>query len=148
MNPERPGRFSMRAERLLVRVLLCLRRESRASADPDRDARRAEALADEILADFPRRVIPFGVAALAVIAVACAMPLMRDLAVKHGVSSEAVCATAVVETGLRGRTAEVSDGFEALRAVVAPFTPELVGEETPDERTALPEEAAAPYKRS
>lgn len=148
MNPEHFGRFSMRAERLLVRVLLSLRRETKVSADPDRDARRAEALADEILADFPRRIIPFGIAALAVIALACTMPLIRDLAVKHGVSSEAVCATSVVETGLRGRSAEFSDGFEALRAVVAPFTPGLVGEETGDERTALPEEAAAPYKRS
>jgi len=152
VSPDGERRFSQRAERVLVRVLLALRREARPHSA---DSRRAEELADAILSDFPRRILPFGMAALAVIAVVCAAPLLRDLAVEHGVSSGGVCAVAVVESGLRGRSAEVSDGVDALRAVVAPFSPGLVGgasealpEDARDESNALPKEASAPFSRS
>jgi len=141
-------RFSVRAERALVRVLLALRREARVSRDPEGDERRARELADVILSDFPRRAVPFGLAALVVIAIACATPLVRDLAVEHGAAAGSVCAASVVESGLRGRTAEVSDGFQALRAVVAPFSPTADGSAPVEERPALPEEALAPFKRS
>ena len=146
------GRFSVRTERALVRVLLALRRETRVSPAPEHDERRAHALADLILSDFPRRVIPFGIAALVVIVLTCATPLVRDLAAEHGVAPGTTCAASVVESGLRGRTAEVSDGFDALRAVVAPFSATTDGaDSTGDsghERPVLPKDAAAPFKRS
>ena len=81
LDDARSGRsgFSLRAERLLVRVLLILRREAKPS-ESARSRQRAEELADLILTDFPRRVLPFGLAALVIIAIVSAMPLVRDIA--------------------------------------------------------------------
>jgi len=146
------GRFSQRAERLLVRVLLALRREARTSDDRVRDQRRAEELADVILSDFPRRVIPLGMAAVAVILVVCSMPLLRDMFAAHRASGQAErSAVLIVESGLRTHGAEVGDGIDALRSVVAPFASEAAPSEpapSDEVRTVPPSDAAAPYKKS
>ena len=149
---ESERRLSESAERLLVRVLLALRREARTSDDRARDQRRAEELADVILSDFPRRVIPLGIAALAVIVVVCSMPLVRDVLASHGGAGQADrSAVLIVESGLRTHGAEVGDGIDALRSVVAPFAADAAPSEpaAPDEsRTVPPSDAAAPYKKS
>lgn len=145
--------FSLRAERLLVRVLLVLRgdvREGAKSATERRqDRRRAEELADIILTDFPRRAIPFGIAAVAIIVLLCTMPLMRDLFSGSTARSAGVAPVAnVVESSLRARSAEMSDGLEALRAVVAPFAADAAPANEPREAVAPCCDAAAPFKRS
>ena len=145
--------FSLRAERLLVRVLLVLRGEARPGAGSvvgqRHDRRRAEELADIILTDFPRRVMPFGIAALAIIVVLCTMPLMRDLLAGSGSRSGGVAPVAnVVESSLRARSAEMSDGLEALKAVVAPFASDATPNAEAREPVAPCCDAAAPFKRS
>jgi hypothetical protein len=143
--------FSHRAERLLVRVLLALRREARHSSDRALDAQRAEDLADVILSDFPRRVIPFGIAALALITLVCSMPLLRDAMVGVSDGSAAVVPVAnVVESSLRDHGAAMSDGIETIRAVVSPFAGESAAESANDEveKVVPPSVAAAPFKKS
>lgn len=145
--------FSLRAERLLVRVLLVLRGDVRAGAksatEQRQDRRRAEELADIILTDFPRRAIPFGIAAVAIIVLLCTMPLMRDLLSGSSGRSAGVAPVAnVVESSLRARSAEMSDGLEALKAVVAPFAADAAPANEPREAVAPCCDAAAPFKRS
>ena len=147
-----PGRsgFSLRAERLLVRVLLLLRREAR-STDGHRSRRRAEELADIILSDFPRRILPFGLAALIIIAILCTLPLVRDLARGDSGVVAAAPAAFAVESGLRQRGAAVGDGIEAIRAIVAPFATDGSGSDSAgsgDDRTAPPRDARAPFSKS
>ena len=55
--------FSDRAQRLLVRALLALRGEARVAHDSPLEHERAQRLADRILLEFPRRVLPIGIAA-------------------------------------------------------------------------------------
>lgn len=144
--------FSLRAERLLVRVLLALRGETRRSsiADQRRAEQRAEELADVILADFPRRVIPFGIAALAVIAILCSLPLARDIWISRQSDGASASAALVVEHGIRSRGEVVSDGIETLRSVIAPFAGDTESPRSsgPSPAEALPCDAAAPFKRS
>jgi hypothetical protein len=54
----------------------------------------------------------------------------------------------VVESSLRARSAEMSDGLEALRAVVAPFAADAAPANEPREAVAPCCDAAAPFKRS
>jgi hypothetical protein len=146
-------RGSGRAERILVRILLALRCEARCSPDRAADARRAEALADVILSDFPRRVLPFGMAAVVVITILCALPLLRDAAVaSQGGGATGSTVAHVVESSLRDRGRAMSDGIDAIRAVVAPFAADAA----PD-RPAAPEaqpvvapsaDASAPFRKS
>ncbi|MEY3025914.1 MAG: hypothetical protein RLZZ238_811 [Planctomycetota bacterium] len=151
--------MNRRAERMLVRVLLLLRREARCSPDRESDARRAEALADVILADFPRRVLPLGVAALVVILVVCALPLVRDAGLPSDPSGATVANR--VERSVRKRSSAMSDGFAAIRAVVAPFSPAVVdadaqggamgepADSVGEGRGVVPpREATAPFTRS
>lgn len=149
---EQSGRsgFSLRAERLLVRVLLVLRREAKPS-DGARSRQRAEELADIILSDFPRRVLPFGIAALVIIAIISAMPLLRDIAKGDSGMVAAAPAAFTVESGIRQRGAAVSDGIDAIRTMVAPFAAEGTGGDSPaasDERTTPPSDARAPFSKS
>ena len=144
--------FSLRAERLLVRVLLALRCETKRStaADQRRAEQRAEELADVILADFPRRVIPFGIAALALIAILCSLPLARDIWISRQSDGTSASAALVVEHGIRSRGEVVSDGLETLRSVIAPFAADADAPQAsgPAPTDALPSDAAAPFKRS
>jgi hypothetical protein len=147
------GHGGGRAERILVRILLALRREARCSPDRDADARRAEALADVILSDFPRRVLPFGMAALVVITVLCALPLLRDAAVAtQGAGASGSTVAHVVESSLRDRGRAMSDGIDAIRAVVAPFAPDTASDPSsaPEAQpvVAPPADASAPFRKS
>jgi len=142
--------FSLRAERLLVRVLLALRREARPT-DSARSQRRAEELADIILTDFPRRVLPFGIAALVIIAVACSLPLLRDLARGDSGIVAASPAVLTVESGIRQKGAAMSDGLDALRTMVAPFASDAAtAEPAPgmEDRAPTPCDARAPFSKS
>ena len=151
MSADRHGRG--RAERVLVRILLALRREARCSPDRAADARRAEALADVILSDFPRRVLPFGMAALVVITVLCALPLLRDAAVaSQGAGASGSTVAHVVESSLRDRGRAMSDGIDAIRAVVAPFAPDTASDASSAAEAqpvvAPPADASAPFRKS
>lgn len=142
--------FSLRAERLLVRVLLMLRREAKPS-ESARSRQRAEELADIILSDFPRRVLPFGIAALVIIAIVAAMPLLRDYAKGDSGMVAAAPAAFTVESGIRQRGAAVGDGIDAIRTMVAPFAADSAGAEaatSSDERVAPPSDARAPFSKS
>ncbi len=152
LDGARSGRsgFSLRAERLLVRVLLVLRREAKPS-ESARSRQRAEELADLILTDFPRRVLPFGIAALVIIAIVSAMPLVRDLAKGDSGMVAAAPAAYSVESGIRQRGAAVSDGIDAIRTMVAPFAAEGAANEPAagsEERVAPPCDARAPFSKS
>jgi len=144
--------FSVRAERLLVRVLLALRGEARRSSDPVAERLRAEELADVILADFPRRILPIGIAALVAILLICSMPLLRDAFAAQGPGGASASPAAfAVEQGIRAQGAVVGDGLEAIRSVVAPFAPEAAPSDSSagsDDRPQPPSDAAAPYKKS
>lgn len=139
------ARASTRAQRALVRVLLALRGETRRCANAAGDRARAEALADRIMSELPRSILPLGLAAAVIVLVVCAMPLMRDAVADD--ASAATPVASVVERGIRENGAALSDGFEALREVVAPFAVEAP---VVDEQSCCrpPEEATAPYPRS
>jgi hypothetical protein len=141
--------FSLRAERLLVRVLLALRREARPS-DRARSQQRAEELADLILTDFPRRVLPFGIAAIAIIAIVCSLPLLRDVAQGDAGIVAASPAVLTVESGIRQRGAAVGDGIDAIRTMVAPFASDSAGVDSAasDAVAAPPCDARAPFSKS
>ena len=140
------GCFSQRAQRLLVRVLLALRSEARRSANPARDARRAEELADRILADFPRRILPLGMAAVVAIVIFCAVPLVHDAIPATDLQASNAPVADVVAAGLRNRTAAVSDGIQTMQTVLQPFASDSAPAEP--ERPAPPCDAAAPFKKS
>lgn len=149
-EPSGRSGFSLRAERLLVRVLLVLRREAKPS-DGARSRQRAEELADIILSDFPRRVLPFGIAALVIIAIISLMPIVRDIAKGDSGMVAAAPAAFTVESGIRQRGAAVSDGIDAIRTMVAPFATETTGGDSPatsDERVTPPSDARAPFSKS
>jgi len=144
--PEPAG--SSRAQRLLVRVLLALRSEARSRPHSLSDRARAEALADRIMLELPRSVLPIGIAALFIVGVVCLMPIMRD-AIAAGSDKQGSTVASVVESGLRNQGAALSDGIGALREVVAPFA----GEGCPSAlencpHDAPPCDAAAPFSRS
>jgi hypothetical protein len=145
------GGFSTRTQRLLVDVLLALRGEARRSPDPVEDRARAEALADHILATFPRRVIPIGAAALVALVVFSAMPLVRDALPGAGLVEESEPVAAILETSLRERGSAIGDGLEAIGSIVVPFA---VEERPVDERSnptdapTVPASAEAPFTRS
>ena len=115
-------RPSGRAQRALVRVLLALRGEATRCGAKSRDRARAEALADRIMLELPRSVLPLGIAA-------------------------AVPVSSVVERGIRENGAALSDGLGALREIVAPFAAETAPIEEPS-ALAPPANAAAPFSRS
>lgn len=150
VEPSGRSGFSLRAERLLVRVLLMLRREAK-SSDSVRSRQRAEELADIILSDFPRRVLPFGIAALVIIAIIASLPLLRDYAKGDAGMVAAAPAALTVESGIRQRGAAVSDGIDAIRTMVAPFAAESAGADAAtgsDERATPPCDARAPFSKS
>lgn len=155
MSDPGTGEFGARAHRLLVRVLLALRGEARRSDNPLADEARVQLLADRIMREIPRRVIPVGLAALVVVGAFCAMPLVRDL-IEHGADDRTSAATvaSTVERGLRERGRAMSDGFAELRQVVAPLSGSAatIGEEEPVAEEAGPvsptEVALAPFKKS
>lgn len=120
-DPERQP--SSCAQRMLVRVLLALRSEARVRQHSASDRARAEALADRIMLELPRSVLPIGLAALFIVGVVCLMPLMRD-AIAEGTEQRAVPVASVMENGIRDQSAALSDGFQAIREVVAPFAVE------------------------
>lgn len=139
---------SSRAQRLLVRVLLSLRSEARSRPLSSRDRARAEVLADRIMLELPRSVLPLGIAAMFIVGVVCLMPLMRD-ALPSGPEDRAAPVASVVEHGIRSQGAALSDGIRALREVVAPFA----GDDAPLQEAASvevapPSDAAAPFRRS
>ncbi|MFM7052839.1 MAG: hypothetical protein ACKOYN_12030 [Planctomycetota bacterium] len=140
------GGFSMRTQRLLVRVLLALRCEACRSADPALDERRAEELADRIMFVLPRRVLPVGLCALVLVAMLCAVPLARDFMPASG---DIRPASQRLEDSIREQGAAVNAGLGTLRAVVAPFASDDAGSQEPA-ATALPDGtvALAPFKRS
>lgn len=143
------ARFSVRAQRALVRVLLALRSEARRSADSPGDRARAEALADRIMLELPRSVLPLGIAAVFIVGVVCLMPLMRD-AIAENASERAQPVASVVESGLREQGAALNDGFLILREVVAPFAAEepRFREQPGPAPHAPPAVAVAPGSRS
>lgn len=143
-EPKEPSR----AQRLLVRVLLALRSEARQRPHSLSDRARAEALADRIMLELPRSVLPIGIAALFIVGVVCLMPLMRD-AIASGSEQRAETVASVVENGIRDQGAALSDGLGALREVVAPFAGDAA--RVPDQHEpsdAPPSDAAAPFRRS
>ena len=151
----RGANASVRAQRLLVRVLLALRGESRRSASPAREARRAELLADRILADFPRRVLPIGLAAVAIVVLACSFPLVRDALPAAHLGAQSTPVATALESGLRTQGAAMSDGIEALRAIMTPFAGGASNAAAPGAEAAIdessevsPEAAAAPFTQS
>lgn len=141
-----------RAQRLLVRVLLALRGEAcRARRG---DEARVQRLADRIMLDLPRRLVPLGGLACAALALACLMPLLRDALPATGVVAAPMPAMRVVESGVRSRSEAMNEGLGALRAAVAPFASvDAEGEaaEGPAEAAVdAPKSAiaAAPFKKS
>ncbi|MFZ9880586.1 MAG: hypothetical protein ACO3QC_04210 [Phycisphaerales bacterium] len=138
--------FSVRAQRVLVRVLLTLRSEARRSADPAFDAMRAEALAERIMRELPRSVLPVGLCALALVTLVCLIPIARDYMPRREAQTSAA---QQVESSIRAQGAAVNAGLGALRAVVAPFTSDAAPD-TEERSTAAPEGAVAvaPFKRS
>jgi ABC-2 type transport system ATP-binding protein len=106
----------------------------------------AEALADRIMLEFPRRVLPLGLAALVALVIFCSLPLVRDAIGQGPVIVANTTMTTAVESGLRQRGSEMSDGIEALKAIVVPFT----SDDAPLETSAPipPFEATAPFKSS
>ncbi|MFM7133638.1 MAG: hypothetical protein ACKO0W_04910 [Planctomycetota bacterium] len=155
MNAPGTGEFGARAHRLLVRVLLALRGEVRRSDNPLADEARVQLLADRIMREIPRRVIPVGLAALVVVGAFCAMPLVRDV-IEHGADDQPAAATvaSTVERGLRERGRAMSDGFAELRQVVEPLSGSsgaIAEEEALSEEqgpVSLTEVALAPFKKS
>lgn len=163
-RPDRDGcgNSQSRAQRLLVRVLLALRAESRRLPNAQHERARAEALADRIVLELPRSILPLGIAALFIVGVVCLMPLMRD-AIAAGSQSPAAPVASVVEDGIRERGAALNDGLWTLREIVAPFagdearpgsqarpTPSGVGRpsESTNAPSAPPSVASAPFSRS
>lgn len=141
-------RPSSRAQRALVRVLLALRAEARRPSPSSIDRVRAEALADRIMMELPRSVLPLGIAAIFIVGVVCLMPLVRG-AVADSANEAAIPVARVVEQGVRERTNALNDGFSALREVVAPFA--FDEERTRGADRPLPPppaDAAAPFSRS
>lgn len=152
------GGFSSRTQRLLVDVLLALRGEARRSPDAALDRARAESLADQILSNFPRRVLPIGAAALVALVVFSAMPLVRDALPGAGLVEAEVPVASIMEASLRERGSAIGDGLEAIGAIVVPFTVEEQpvdgarprGGATPDAtgESSGDVSAEAPYKKS
>lgn len=152
----RPHGPSVRAQRLLVRVLLALRCESRRSPDADRDFERAELLANRIIAEFPRRVLPVGLAAILIVALCASFPLVRDVLPDAAGGAQPTPVATAVEAGLRQHGAAMNDGIQALRAIVGPFAapasapaedrtaPILEDEGSPQQAS----EATAPFQKS
>ncbi len=138
-------RPSGRAQRALVRVLLALRGEATRCGAKSRDRARAEALADRIMLELPRSVLPLGIAAAVIVSVVCTMPLVRDAVAPA--DAGAVPVSSVVERGIRENGAALSDGLGALREIVAPFAAETAPIEEPS-ALAPPANAAAPFSRS
>ena len=142
------GSPSSRAQRLLVRVLLSLRSEARARPLSSHDRARAELLADRIMLELPRSVLPLGIAAVFIVGVVCLMPLMRD-ALPSGPEDRAAPVASVVEHGIRSQGAALSDGIQALREVAAPFAVDDVPlQDAAGDEAAPPADAAAPFRRS
>lgn len=145
-DPERAR--TSRAQRLLVRVLLSLRSEARSRPLSTHDRARAERLADRIMLELPRSVLPIGIAAAFIVGVVCLMPLVRD-ALPAGAEGRAAPVASVVEHGIRSQGAALSDGIQALREVVAPFAADEVPlQEVETDEEAPPSEAAAHFCRS
>lgn len=145
-NPE--PKASSRAQRLLVRVLLALRSEARSRPGSTSDRARAEALADRIMLELPRSVLPIGIAALFIVGVVCLMPLMRD-ALADGSELRTTTVASVVESGIRNQGAALSDGIGAIREVVAPFAGEITPTAIDDAAPSVPpSDAKAPFSRS
>jgi hypothetical protein len=147
--------LSTRAHRLLVRVLLCLRGEARRSDNPLADEVRVQLLADRIMREIPRRVIPVGIAALVVVGAFCATPLVRDAIEHRDAAGARATVASVLEQGIRERGQTMSDGLSELRQAVAPLsgpggTPP-VAEEQADavvEEAEFDQLAIAPFKKS
>lgn len=154
MNREGPwsGREggSLRSQRLLVRILLALRRESRAGGDAMRDAARAELLADRIMRELPRSVVPVGVAALLGLSAYCALPFLHDFLRATGAVEVPAPMTRVVESGLRERGAALGDGLEVLGSIVAPLIADAPREAEirEDRESGRPSDARAPVEDS
>lgn len=138
-------RPSGRAQRTLVRVLLALRGEAARGGARSRDRVRAEALADRIMLELPRSVLPLGIAAAVIVSVVCTMPLVRDAVAPA--DATAVPVSSVVELGIRENGEALSDGLGALREIMAPFAAEPAPLEEPSS-SAPPANAAAPFSRS
>lgn len=147
MNPGSDG-FSTRTQRLLVQVLLALRGEARRSPGSAHDRARAEALADRILLQFPRRVLPIGAAALVALVVYSAMPLVRDALPGAGIVEREQPVAEVLETGLRERSGAIGDGLEALGALVVPLAIEERAAEPADSEVRPEPSAEAPFTKS
>ncbi len=143
-------------QRMLVRVLLALRSEARRSPDPTADRLRAEQLADRIIAELPRSVLPLGIAALVAVAVLCAGPLLRDAVTERTALVGPAPVATVVEAGIREQGAALQDGFATIRAIVEPFaeTDRALHAEGPPGPSGFapccdpPCDAAAPFPRS
>jgi hypothetical protein len=138
------------AHRILVRVLLALRRETRSGPDAMRDAARAEILADRIMRELPRSVLPVGVAALLAATAYCALPLLHDALRASGAVETPVPMTQVVESGLRERGAALGDGMQVLGTLVAPLIVDAprADDAAAEEKAAPPCDARAPIEDS
>jgi hypothetical protein len=141
---------SARPQRMLVRVLLALRREARPGRDAMRDAARAELLADRIMRELPRSVVPVGLAALFGLTAYCALPFLHDFLRATGAVESPAPMTRVVESGLRERGAALGDGIEVLGAIVAPLIADAPreGEERASREAERPSDARAPIEDS
>lgn len=118
------------AHQVLMRVFVALRKEGREGAGArtaHEDDARARALTDRILSDFPGHVLPLGLTALVLVFVVCTLPHLRDALPATGVLAASRPVTSIVESGLQQRTSAMSDGLDALRAIVAPFSAEACG---------------------
>ncbi len=139
-----------RSQRLLVRILLALRRETRPGRDAMRDAARAELLADRIMRELPRSVLPVGLAALLGLTAYCALPFLHDFLRATGAVEAPAPMTRVVESGLRERGAALGDGIEVLGSIVAPLIGDAPREGADREarEAERPSDARAPIEDS
>lgn len=145
-----PDRGAQPSQRLLVRVLLALRGEARRGADPMRDAARAEALADRIMRELPRSVVPLGLAAMLALGTYCVLPFLHDALRASGAVESPVPATHVVASGLREQGAALGDGMQVLGTIVAPLISDAPAPRAPkpEPAEARPSDARAPIEDS
>ncbi|MFM1823063.1 MAG: hypothetical protein RI967_1329 [Planctomycetota bacterium] len=139
-----------RSQRMLVRILLALRREAHPRRDAMRDAARAELLADRIMRELPRSVLPVGFAALLALTAYCALPFLHDFLRATGAVESPPPMTRVVESGLRERGAALGDGIEVLGSIVAPLISDAPreSEDRGAREAGRPSDARAPIEDS
>ena len=94
-------------------------------------------------------------AAVAIVVLACSFPLVRDALPAAHLGAQSTPVATALESGLRTQGAAMSDGIEALRAIMTPFAGGASNAAAPGAEAAIdessevsPEAAAAPFTQS